>query len=101
MGGATSGFVALLMLTKELPTIHLDRTAPKLPWYGRFAINLITSFPANIVFGIFIGFIIVNLSTRKLLIALFLLAVTGWQFLFSFPHFESRPEQQADSCQEI
>ena len=71
------GFVALLMLTKELPTIHLERRAPKLHWLGRFAVNLITSFPANIVFGLFIGFIIDNLSTRRLLIVLFLLVGTG------------------------
>jgi hypothetical protein len=71
------GFVALLTLTKDLPTIHLDRSAPKLPWYGRFAANLITAFPANIVFGFFIGFLIVNLSTGKLFYALFLLVVAG------------------------
>lgn len=71
------GFVALLMLTKELPTIHLDQRKPKLPWLGRFAINLITSFPANIVFGLFVGFLIVNLSGRKVLTVLFLLAVVG------------------------
>jgi hypothetical protein len=71
------GFVALLMLTKELPTIHLDRSAPKLPWYGKFAINLITTFPATIVFGLFIGFLITNLSTAKLFLAVFLLVVCG------------------------
>ena len=71
------GFVALVTLTKDLPTIHFDRSAPKLPWYGRFAVNLITAFPGNIVFGLFIGFLIVNLSTGKLFYALFLLAVAG------------------------
>src|SRR5260370_1352336 len=71
------GFVALLTLTKDLPTIHLDRSAPKVPWYGRFAVNLITAFPGNIVFGLFICFLIVNLSTGQLFYALFLLAIPG------------------------
>lgn len=76
------GFVALLTLTKELPTIHLDRSAPKLPWYGRFAVNLIMAFPANIVFGLFMAFLIVNLSTGKFFFVLFLLVVAGLAISF-------------------
>src|SRR5579859_869736 len=57
-------FVAFLMLTKELPTMHMDRIGPKLRWPAKFAINLLTSFPANIVFGFFVGFLVINLSTR-------------------------------------
>ena len=76
------GFVALLMLTKELPTIHLDRSARKLPWLARFAVNLLTSFPANIVFGLFMGFLVVNLSIRKVFIVVFLLAVVGMAISF-------------------
>jgi hypothetical protein len=72
------GFVALVMLTKELPTIHLDQRVPKLHWLGRFAVNLITNFPANIVFTLFLGFLIINLSTRKTLIVLFLLVGVGF-----------------------
>jgi hypothetical protein len=71
------GFVALLMLTKERPIIHMDRRTPKLPWLVRFVVNLVTSFPANIVFGFFLGFLIINLSTRKLFTVIFLLVVVG------------------------
>ena len=66
-------FAALLMLTKELPVIHLDGRVRKLPWLGRFVISLVTAFPANIVFALFVGFLIDNLSTRKLFTALFIL----------------------------
>jgi len=76
------GFVALLMLTKELPTIHLERRAPKLPWYGRFVVNAITTFPATAVFGLFLGFLIVNLSAGKLLLVLFLLVIAALAISF-------------------
>src|SRR5260370_29537647 len=66
------------MLTKALPTIHLDQTAPRLPWYGKFAINLMTSLPATVVFGLFIGFLISHLSTGKLFLAVFLRMVAGF-----------------------
>jgi hypothetical protein len=73
-----SGFVALLMLTKELPIIHMDRRTPKLHWLVRFAVNLVTSFPANIVFGFFVGFLVaINLSTLKLFTVLLLLGFVG------------------------
>jgi hypothetical protein len=70
-------FVALLMLTKELPTIHLDRRVPKIPLLGRFAVNLFTTLPAGIVFTLFVGFLIVHLTTFKALVVLFLLVVIG------------------------
>lgn len=85
------GFVALLMLTKELPTIHLERRAPKLPFLGRFAVNLITNFPANIVFGLFLAFLIGNLSTRKLLIVLFLLVFDGLAISFFISSVRIQP----------
>jgi hypothetical protein len=75
-------FVALLMLTRELPVIHLDGRVRRLPWLGRFAISLVTAFPANVVFGIFVGFLIVNLSTWKLFAVLFLLAFAGLTISF-------------------
>jgi hypothetical protein len=68
-------FVALLMLTKEHPVIHMDRTMPKLPWLGRFIVNLITSFPATIALGLFVAFLTANLSLRKALMILFVLGV--------------------------
>jgi hypothetical protein len=70
-------FVALLTLTKDLPTIHLERRVPKLPWYGRFGVNLVTAFPANIVFGLFVGFLIVNLPPKKVFFVVFLLGAAG------------------------
>lgn len=86
------GFVALVMLTKDLPTIHLDRTAPKLPWYGRFVFNLITAFPANIVFGVFMGFLIIHLSIGKLLFVVFLLVVAGLAISFFISSLRIPPE---------
>jgi len=71
------GFVALMMLTKELPIIHMDQRTPKPHWLVRFAVNLVTSFPFSIVFGFFVCFIVINLSTVKLLFVIFLLGVIG------------------------
>jgi hypothetical protein len=73
---------AFLMLTKELPTIHLDRRVPRTPWIARFAVNLFTTLPATIVFGLFLGFLTIHLTTRQLLIALFLLVVIGFSISF-------------------
>jgi hypothetical protein len=71
------GFVALMMLTKELPIIHMDQRTPKPYWLVRFAVSLVTSFPFSIVFGFFVGFIVINLSLVKLLFVIFLLGIIG------------------------
>jgi len=55
----------------------MDQRTPKLHWLVKFAINLVTNVPFNIVFGLFVGFLIVNLSTLKMFFAIFLLAVVG------------------------
>jgi hypothetical protein len=73
---------AFLMLTKELPTIHLDQRVPQLPWYERFAINQVTAIPSTLVLTFFVGFLIVNLPIRRVLIVLFLLFVIGFSISF-------------------
>jgi uncharacterized membrane protein YecN with MAPEG domain len=94
-------FVALMMRTKELPIIHMDQRTPKLHWLVRFAVNLATSLPFSIVFALFVGFVVINLSAVKLLFVIFLLGSSGWRLLFLLPALECRLQIKVDSSQEI
>jgi hypothetical protein len=85
-------FVALVMLTKDLPSIHLDKRVPKLPWLVKFAINMVAAFPANFVFGLFLVFLVINLPTRKLWFVLLLLVFAGLALSFFISSVRIQPE---------
>ena len=87
-------FVAFLTNTKELPTEHMDRIGKKLHWAVKFALNLLTSFPANIVFGLFIGFLTVNLSAVKVFATTALLGLIGLAISFFVSSIRISPEKE-------